>query len=113
MAKEQKNPNGSAVSLPGDSQAAPVIYKASGCFPLEHHQDPLPRLRTLMLPHARLLSGGSAWQSPKMVPRTWREKTRTPCPPASYMDGVGTYRRGLFGLSLLSFKLGVGEEFPL
>lgn len=36
-----------------------------------------------------------------------------PLPPASYMDGVGTYRRGLFGLSLLSFKLGVGEEFPL
>lgn len=30
LAEEQKTPNGSAASLPGDSQAAPVIYEAGG-----------------------------------------------------------------------------------
>lgn len=30
LGKETKNPNGSAASLPGDSQAAPRIYEAGG-----------------------------------------------------------------------------------
>lgn len=47
LAEEQKTPNGSAASLPGDSQAAPVIYEAGGgggSLSLEYRPDPHPSL---------------------------------------------------------------------
>lgn len=44
LGKGTKNSKASAASLPGDSQAAPVIYEAWGSLPPEGRQDLHPRL---------------------------------------------------------------------
>lgn len=60
LAKEQKQPSGSAASLPGDSQAALVIYEARGVTPhWSAAKIPTQVWGTPMLPDARLFGGWS------------------------------------------------------
>ena len=44
LGKGTKKPNGSAASLPGDSQVVPAIYESGGSLPTAAHQDPRPSL---------------------------------------------------------------------
>lgn len=57
LGKGTKKPNGSAASLPGDSQAAPVIYEAGGGVTPHCSAAKIATQvwGTLLLPNARLL----------------------------------------------------------